>query len=119
MDISGIKGTVLSKAGAAGVAAPTVAATGGSVVTKDSPIAIKPVNVAGRTLAVAGAGCTLTASKDGKGVVFACPTLKISQALKMESLGEGALMIQGSLFAAGKLANAKLVPASDVPAPLA
>ena len=102
MDISGIKGTVLSKAGPAGIAAPTVTATGGTVVTKDSPVKMAPYQVAGRSMAVAGAGCTLAAADGGKSVVYSCPSLQINQPLKLE-MGEGAMIIQGNLTATAKV----------------
>lgn len=114
--VLGVKGTVLSKPGLAGMSAPRLSATAGTVTISNSAIPISPLSLAGQALPMGGTGCT-TSAKAGV-VTFTCPKLSVTNPLKLD-IGSGTITVTGTLVSSGKLSDAKLVPASSVPAPLA
>jgi len=116
LTVQGLAGTVLSKPGPQGVSSPTVVATAGSVVTQSVLMQINPYNLAGRKMSLQGSDCKLTPEAKGTQVRFACPKLQVQQKFVLDA-GSGDLQIKGTLSALGRLADAKLVPASDVPSP--
>lgn len=112
LTIDNLKGIVTSKPGAAGVANPSVTATAGSIIPKSPLAELSPFAMSGRTISLAGSGCTLNA--DGAQVKLACPKVQARSKFELEA-GGGELQIMGAINAAGKLADAKPMPASAVP----
>jgi len=107
----GLQGNVLSKKG---LGSPSVTATGG-VVTTDSPMQrVNPFNLAGRSMSIGGAGCSLKA--DGSKVTFSCPAMAMNNNFATEQ-GSGDVFIKGALTAVGDLFQAKLVSSNDIPSP--
>lgn len=102
------------------MASPNVTATAGSVATKSPLLDVPPYPLAGRTMKISGSGCATTAS--GAAIKLSCPAFTITNTYSVSvgsSLsGTGELKITGALAAAANLADAKVLPASSVPAPL-
>jgi hypothetical protein len=111
LTVSAVTGNVLSKPGS--VAAPVVSTTSGIVETASSFVqGIAPTPLAGRSMAIAGSGCKLSAA--GATVTFSCPSVQVNDSIQTGA-GAADLSIRGVLTAVGNLAQARLVPAGDVP----
>lgn len=115
--INGLTGTVLSKAGASGVAAPVVTATGGLVSTFNTIFKVAPFPLTNQTMNLSTSGCTLAASKQNTQVVFSCPKLQVDNKISLQ-MGSGSLKLTGSMTAIGNVKDGKLVAAGSVPPPM-
>lgn len=113
--VKDLKGTFSSKVGPEGITEPIITAIKGVATTSDSPIKIRPIDLAGQTLKVDGSSCAISAA--GAKITFECPNLKVADRFQVPS-GAGDLQVRGVLKAIGSLANGQLVRVSDLPKPL-